>query len=190
MLEGGAISAAGRVSKAASGAIGAAESAIARAIPKNITIGTKYVCVGYDTHSDCEPYPLHGSDSVSDLGAQFDPATSVLRHMPSLQVPIALGFALALVSACVGIFVALEFRWALYLVMVCNIVGVASLIAAAVYAKELANLGSLVLEHVGIMAEQGVVFSHLIVSAVFFFIAFLLGIVIWRKWYHCADCKT
>jgi len=188
MLESGAISAAGRASSAVTSAVGATESAIAQVIPKNITIGTKFVCAGYDTHSDCEPYPLNGSDSVSNLGAEFNPITSVLRHIPSLQVPIALGVGLAIPSACLGVLVLFDFCWALYVLMLCNVIGLALFITAAVYTKELSKLGSLVSGHVGITAEQGEVFSYLIVAAVFSSIAFVLGIVIWwRKRCHDAS---
>jgi len=175
-------SAAGLASSAITSAIGAAESAIAKNIPENVTIGTKFVCAGFDTATDCEQLPVSSASSLSSIWArlQLDSMAGALNSAPSLQMILAVGAACVVLSLCLGVLVILKFRWALCLALILNFASLALFVVVVVYAKVLFNVGSLLSNYAGVSVKQGDVLPYSAAAAAFCSVALLLGLLGWR----------
>lgn len=166
-----------------SSALGAVESTIAQQIPKNVTIGTRLICVGFDTMSDCEEIPVSHSSNFSRLWShlQLDSLPDTLQRAPSLRAVLAIGLCCIILSLSLGMFVILRHWWALYLALILEFVGLALFVAVVVYSKVLFNAASVLSRYVGVSVEQGDIFPYSVATATFCSVAFLLGLAVWQR---------
>ena len=167
-------SAAGQASNAITSAVGSAESFVAQNLPKNLTIGTKYVCID----SSCTSFPFKGSDMLAEIGGPLGDVNDLLRRAPSPETLLATGTAAIGLALLIWLAI-FRFPSALLAMLLCNLVGLALFGTSSYFVIQLSKLGFALSRISGIIAENGEVYSSSIVIVVGCSVAFLLGLVSW-----------
>lgn len=86
-----------------SSAVGAVETLIDSAIPRECAVGTRYGCVGSDSDLECTQLPVSHSDELGSLLGLIPaakPLSRYLGHIPQLRAFLIVGLAFALASLC------------------------------------------------------------------------------------------
>lgn len=96
-----ATGAAAAASSMARSGVAAIQSAAAQLIPRNCSVGTKYICLGYSGHSDCILLPPQNPDVFVGLTSEvvgLETIVSDIRHLPSLETVLIVGTVLICLS--------------------------------------------------------------------------------------------
>ncbi|KAK8121472.1 hypothetical protein PG999_005592 [Apiospora kogelbergensis] len=158
-------SAAAHATSAAASAIGTAESTFMQALPRNLTVGTEFICTAYATHSDCSVF----SESDGLLGA-----SRVLIAGRSALIGLSVLTLFSLAAGLLGAF------WNSVIVSLVSLLihGLAILFAVAFFFG-VAVLSSLSSELPGASAETGEVFRESLATLVCCCVSFGMAIATW-----------
>lgn len=158
-------SAAAHVTSAVASAIGTAESALTQALPRNVTVGTEFICTAYTTHSECSLF----TESDGLLGA-----SRVLTAGRSALVGLSVLNVFSLAAGVVGVF------WGSIIITISSLLihGLAILFAVAFFFG-VAVLCSLPSELPGVRAEGGEVLRESLATLVCCCLSFGTAVATW-----------
>ncbi|KAI1315916.1 hypothetical protein F5Y16DRAFT_406930 [Xylariaceae sp. FL0255] len=173
-------SAAAQATAAAASAIGSVGSQIVGALPMNISVGTREVCVGYSSRSECSLLPLKETDPLSQIGSQFPLlvlVASIFKHVPALETFLVVGTVFMGLSVLAGVFVVLKFPWALPCLLLLNSISLVFYSLSSIFAVAIYYVGAALSGVAGTVTERGEAVMGVFGAAIACLAALVLGLI-------------